>query len=230
MSRDRSVALFSVALLLSVLLPWKAVMGAPSTEGQIIEFIKKLYGNSEVQVTFNQLPQGIRERTRIKSISFSKVPDSKGDGICLVGLEGAGGSGTNVYVPFKVQVRTALYSLNRNVKKGETIGLADVSAKETYLQGFTAAYPSGIEEIVGKAAKKEMSAGQMITRQMLEERVMVAKGDMVNLTLENDKLLIQARGVALEKGAIGDSVRVKSASGKEISGRVTGSNSISVQF
>jgi len=65
---------------------------------------------------------------------------------------------------------------------------------------------------------------------MLEEQLVLAKGEIVNMTLESKKLLVQAKGVALEKGKMGDTVRVRSASGKEVIGKVTGSNSISVEF
>lgn len=213
-----------------VLLSSGAAMGATSVENELVRFIKKLYGGSEIQVTFNHLPQHLVESKRIKSISFSKVPDTMGDGICLVGVEGQGRSSTNVYVPFKVQIKRTLYSVKRNIKKGDTIRLDDIAVKETYLQGSAAGYPIGIEEVVGKAAKKEMLAGQIVTTQMLEEQVMVTRGETVNMTVENKRLIVQAKGIALEKGGIGDFVRVKSASGKEIIGRVTGNNSITVEF
>jgi flagella basal body P-ring formation protein FlgA len=58
----------------------------------------------------------------------------------------------------------------------------------------------------------------------------VARGEVVNMTVENSRIVVHAKGIAMEKGGIGDLVKVKSSSGKEIVGRVTGSNSISIQF
>jgi flagella basal body P-ring formation protein FlgA len=229
MSRGRAASILLAVVLVVFFLPAKLVI-AGSTEDQIAEFIKRIYSDGEVQVTFAQLPQFARNARVVKSISFSKVPDAAGDGICLVSMEGRNGSDTNVYVPFKVQVKRVLYGLKHGVKKGDTIHLDDVTLKETFLQGAYSAYPAGVEDIVGKAAKKEMLPGEIITKQMLEEQVVVTKGEQVNMKVENQKLLVQSRGMALEKGKLGDFIRVKSASGREVVGRVTGSNSIAVEF
>jgi flagella basal body P-ring formation protein FlgA len=50
------------------------------------------------------------------------------------------------------------------------------------------------------------------------------------MTVENERLLVQAKGVALDKGRMGDLVRIKSASGKEVIGRVNGNDSVIVEF
>ncbi len=204
-------------------------MGA-LVENEIVKFVKKLYGESDIQVTFNHLPEHIRAVKRIRNISFSKVPDATGDGICLVGLEGQGGNDTNVYVPFNVQIKRALYSVKHNIKKGETIRLEDIITRHAYLQSSVANYPVGVEEVAGKAARRDLFSGQIITKQMLEEQFVVTKGEAVNMTVESRTLLVQAKGIAMEKGGIGDLVRVKSASGREIVGRVTGNNSVSIEF
>jgi len=204
-------------------------MGA-SLENDIVAFIKSVYGEREIQVSFNRLPQSIKAAKSIRSISFSRVPDDAGDGVCLVGIQGQGGSDTNVYVPFKVQIKKQLYTLKTDVKKGDIIRHADVAVKEAHVQGSAAGHPTGIEEVAGKMAKKDLFTGQVLTKQMLQEQMMIAKGEIVNMTAENSRLVIQAKGVALEKGGLGDLVRVKSASGREIVGRVIGSNSIDVGF
>jgi len=229
MLRDRRTLTLFFALLLTALLPCMTAR-AGTADVEIVDFIKRLYSDNEVQVTFTQLPQSLRDGAKVKSISFSKVPDFAGDGVCLVGIEGRHGLDTNVYVPFKIQVKRVLFSLKRNLKKGETVRLDDLTSKETFLQGAATPYPAGAEEIVGRSAKKEISAGEIIVKQMLEEQLVLAKGEIVNMTLESKKLLVQAKGVALEKGKMGDTVRVRSASGKEVIGKVTGSNSISVEF
>ena len=84
--------------------------------------------------------------------------------------------------------------------------------------------------MLNKTAKKEIHAGEVITKQHLEDQVAVQKGETVSMTVENESLLVQAKGVALEKGRIGDLVRVKSSSGKEVIGKVSGNDSVIVGF
>jgi flagella basal body P-ring formation protein FlgA len=43
-------------------------------------------------------------------------------------------------------------------------------------------------------------------------------------------LVVQGKGTALEKGKVGDLVRVKSPSGKEVIGKVTGNDTVAVEF
>src|SRR5208283_1078723 len=85
MSEGRSRFLFAALVFLIAMLPHGA--WAASAEAEIRNFIKQIYADSEIQVVFAQLPPGLRDTPRLKSISFAKVPDPSGDGICLVGIE-----------------------------------------------------------------------------------------------------------------------------------------------
>ncbi|OPY64541.1 MAG: flagellar basal body P-ring biosynthesis protein FlgA [Syntrophorhabdaceae bacterium PtaU1.Bin034] len=199
-------------------------------ETDIVDFVKRFYQDDNIRVTFSNLPQYAREKTRTRGISFTKVPDASGDGICLVELDGRNGGVTNIYVPFKVFVKRKLYVLKHNIKKGDVLSADDVVEKQTYLNGSGAAYPMNSADVLGKVAKKELLAGNVITLKVLEDPTAIQKGEVVNITAQNRRLLVQGKGTALEKGKMGDVVRVKSTSGKEIAGKVTGSNTVSVEF
>lgn len=228
MLEGRLKLLFPAFVLLIALLP-RGAWAAPA-ESEIKDFIKQIYAGSEVQVVFSQLPQCLKDKPKLKSISFAKVPDPSGDGVCLVGIEGKNGAESSVYVPFKVLVKRKLYMARRDIAKGEAIHLVDLAIKETYLNGSGGAYPEKAEDMLSKTAKKEIPAGEIITKQLLEDQMTVQKGETVTMTLENERLLVQAKGVALDKGRIGDLVRIKSASGKEVIGRVNGNDSVIVEF
>ena len=116
------------------------------------------------------------------------------------------------------------------MKKGDILRLSDVTSKPTFLAGGRKGYPRSIEDVVGKSVKRDMAVGEIVTLQVLEDHLVVLKGEVVNMTVENARLLIQAKGTALEKGKMGDFIRIRSASGREIIGRVTGSSSVTVQF
>ena len=211
-----------------MMLPHEALAAAP--EAEIKDFIKQIYADSEIQIVFAQLPPVLKNSVSLRNISFAKVPDPTGDGVCLVGIEGKNGGESSVYVPFKVLVKRTLYMAKRDIAKGEAIHLIDLAAKETYLNGSGGVYPENVEAVLNKTAKKEIHAGEVITKQHLEDQVAVQKGETVSMTVENESLLVQAKGVALERGRIGDLVRVKSSSGKEVIGKVSGNDSVIVGF
>jgi len=228
MLEDKNRLLLILFCLFAVALP--RLSWAADAEAQIKDFIKQIYAGNEIQVVFAQLPQVLKSNVGLRDISFAKVPDPMGDGVCLVGIEGKNGTESSVYVPFKVLVKRTLYMAKRDIGKGEAIHLIDLAVKETYLNGSGGAYPETVEAVLNKTAKKEIHAGEVITKQLLEDQMAVRKGETVSMTVENENLLVQAKGVALEKGRIGDLVRVKSASGKEVTGKVSGDDSVVVEF
>jgi flagella basal body P-ring formation protein FlgA len=189
-----------------------------------------MYADSEIQVVFSQLPAYLKEKVKLTTVSFTKVPDASGEGTCLVGFEGKNGAESSAYVPFKVLVKRKLYVVRRDIAKGDMIHLVDLTVKETFLNGASDLYPMNVEDILNKTAAKEIRAGEVITRQVLNNVEAVKKGDTVSMTIENSRLLVQAKGVALGKGNVGDVVKIKAASGKEVLGKVNGNDSVIVEF
>jgi len=228
MSEDKSRLFFFALVFLALFLPRWA--WAFSGEAEIRDFINQMYEGKEIQIVFSQLPAFLKESVKVKTISFAKVPESSGDGVCLVGIEGKNGAESSVYVPFKVLVKRRLYVAKRDIAKGDEIHLVDLTIKETYLNGSGSAYPENAEDLLNRTAEKEIQAGEVITRQLLGYEMAVKKGDTVNVTVENSRLLVQAKGVALEKGRLGDVVKIRSASGKEVVGKVTGNYAVTVEF
>ena len=206
--------------------------GISTVEDGITRFIKQFYEDREdLYVRFNNLPEVLQEKVRVRHIDFAKVPDSKGDGLCLVEVEGKNSRTRTVYVSFRVQTKRKVFVLKQNVKKGETIRSGDVIAKDTFMTENSGAYPLRVEDVLGKAAKRDMAAGTALTSHALEDIFTVKRGEAVNIVADNRNLSVQAKGVSLEKGKMGDLIRVKNlTSDKEIVGRVAGNGIVKVDL
>jgi flagella basal body P-ring formation protein FlgA len=205
---------------------------ASTVEDGITRFIKQFYDDREdVYVRFNNLPQALQEKVRVRHIDFAKVPDSKGDGLCLVEIDGKNNRTKTIYVSFRVQGKKKLFLLKQGLKRGEIIRSGDLLAKDTFITEDGGIYPARLEDVVGKAVKKDMAAGTAITCQVLEDSFAVQRGDTVDIVAENKKLSVQAKGVTLERGRLGDRVRVKNlTSDREIVGRVAGNGMVKVEL
>lgn len=199
-------------------------------DSQVAAFVRQMYADNDIRINFGPLPHNANGEVRVRNVAFSKVPDATGDGVCLVSIEGKNGKDSEVYVSFKVMVKRSLYMAKHNIEKGEIIRLGDLSIRESYLSGVSAAYPVGVDEVVGKEAKKEIAAGAVITNQILEGVMAVQKGEAVSIIAQNNRLTVQGKGTALEKGKMGDLIKVRSQAGKEIVGKVTGNKAVAVQF
>jgi flagella basal body P-ring formation protein FlgA len=202
------------------------------TEAKIMHFIQDIYNNSDdIQIRLNTIPSQIKENTKVKNITFMKVPDASGDGICTVEIDTRSGRSVHVQVPFRVFVKKKLLVLKMAGKKDEAIRKGDIFIKETYMKGKGNEYPTSLEDLAGKVLKKDVPANTIIAYQMLEESVAVQRGEVVNIVAENTKLLVLTKGKTIDKGRVGDTVRVKNiSSGKEIVGRVTAHNTVAIDL
>ena len=200
-------------------------------EKRLTRFVEAFYGEeSAIQVRFHNIPLSMNAGVRVKNVNFSKVPDAQGDGICIVEFDAKETRERSAYVPFKVFKKKRLFVLKAAGKAGDVINDADLLVKETYLTGATA-YPPSKAEVIGKRLSKDAPAGTVLTPQVLEDRVLVHSGAIVSIIAENRRLAIQSNGKALDKGRMGETVRVKNlTSGKEVYGKVTGSSVVSVEF
>jgi flagella basal body P-ring formation protein FlgA len=201
-------------------------------EAKIIRFIQDVYNNSDdIQVRLNTIPSQLKENAKVKNITFMKVPDASGDGICAVEIDTRSGRSMNVQVPFRVFAKKKLLVLKMAGKKDEAIRKGDIFIKETYMKGKGNEYPTSLEDLTGKVLKRDVPANTIIAYQMLEDSVAVQRGEVVNIVAENTKLLVLTKGKTIDKGRVGDAVRVKNiSSGKEIVGRVTAHNTVAIDF
>lgn len=86
-------------------------------------------------------------------------------------------------------------------------------------------------QIVGKQARRLVASGKPIRAGDLRPPVMVEKGNLVTLVLRTEKMLISARGKALDNGAAGDIIRVLNTRSKQtIEGVVESRNRVVVAF
>jgi flagellar basal body P-ring formation protein FlgA len=203
-----------------------------TVEAKLKDFIRKFYSEREdIYIKLNHLPDSLKDKSRIKHINFAKMPDSNGDGLCMVEIDEKYSRTKNVYVSFKVSNKKKMFVLKQSAKRGDIIRSDDIFVKEVYMNGNGADYPLRMEDVVGKLLKRDITAGTVITSQILEDSFIVQRGDTVNIVAENRKFLVQATGRTLERGKMGDIIRVKNlTSNKEIVGKVAGSSTIKVDL
>ncbi len=204
--------------------------GSDSTlESSLLSQLKKIYGTKEIVVRFYNLPKDLAADRNIKGVFITKLPDQRGDGQALIETEEKVGRKRTFYVSFRVFGTKRFYVLKRDMKKGEIITADDFYEKEALLSDQTVCLSS--EEILGKKLKKDVPAGTPITKEILEEAYLVKKGDIVTAKVENERMRILAKALSLEKGKMGDVIRLRNlSSGKEIVGIVSGEKEVRVFF
>ena len=156
-----------------------------------------------------------------------RIPDVGGDGICAVRSRQLRGCAP-CRCPSKF---TGDLRVESTGQKGDAIGPKDIVVRETYMNGKGSGYPTSVDDVVGKVLKRDVPANTLVTDQILEDRIVVRRGDAVTIIAESDKLVVRTKGKTVDKGRMGDVIRVKNTvSGKEVMAKVVSSSSVKVEF
>lgn len=203
------------------------------TEVRIRNFIQKIYSeDDDVQIKFGKIPVILKGKPNITNISFAKPPDAKGNGVCLIEIADVKTNRSrSFYIPFQSIRKTKVFVLNHSGKKGDVIKAGSVTERATQFNENRREYPSRLEDIMGRTLKKDVAEGTVISYSIIDDPVVIHKGEIIDIVVENKKLVVQTKGKAMEKGRLGDSIRVKNmSSDREVVGRVVSGDKILVSF
>jgi len=204
-----------------------------SIDATIINFISDYYGKkTDIKISLTNQPSILKEGdVKVKNITFARLPDTNGNGICALEVVDTRKMTRNVFVPFKIMEKKRIYVLKENLKRGEILTEDKLAYKDIILREDRRDYPEDLEDIVGKRLKRDLSANSVITKNVLEDHFVIKRNDIVSIVLENKKFMVKAKGRALDKGRIGDVIRVKNlTSHREIAGRVVADSIVTVDM
>lgn len=84
-------------------------------------------------------------------------------------------------------------------------------------------------DLIGMAAKRGLNPGRPLHASVVQRPVLVARGSLVTISLKAPKMILTARGKALQNGSDGDTVRITNIrSNKIIEAEVTGMGKVSI--
>ena len=87
-----------------------------------------------------------------------------------------------------------------------------------------------VDEAAGMIAKRPITAGSVVKKDYMKPEAVIRRGDRVSVLISNSKLKIKTAATAVEDGYNDKMVSARTASGKEVSGRVVGPGEILVEF
>ena len=117
----------------------------------------------------------------------------------------------------------------RPMKAKTKIKAADIKTAKVELIEASSAFAS-VDEIEGMVVKRPINAGAVIKREFVKKETIVKRGEAVALMVEGPSIRIRSHGVATEDGHKGAVIAVRTASGKEVPGLVTGPGEIVIGF
>jgi flagella basal body P-ring formation protein FlgA len=179
-------------------LPWK---GATVEVGKIRVVGKMPAGDYRLELDERRLRRRVRAR--------------------LVSSENARGAWVQAPVTIEVPVLVADADIDADAAVGSMVR---VETKE--LKGLPHGFVTDADELAHKIARRRIKAGQVITSSLLEEPVAVERNQIVTILVRRGAVKITDRGVALQSGKRGDTVRVRSASSNAVVNAIARSNAL----
>jgi flagella basal body P-ring formation protein FlgA len=134
------------------------------------------------------------------------------------------------YVQANLSILGHYYVANRNIQVGDTLSLDDLSAREgdiLRLSGGTVFDPS---QAVGYVASQRISAGGPIKSRSLRSPDSIQRGQTVRTEARGSGFVATGEGKALESGAPGAQIQVRSSSGQIVSGTVVNGSTVRVMM
>ena len=124
----------------------------------------------------------------------------------------------NVFLPINVDVFGPALVANAPLAAGTVLTAADLRSTEVNLAAAPQAAISRAELAVGRALVRPLAAGDTLRAHDLRARLWFAAGDSVRLVAAGSGWQIHGEGQALAPGVEGQSVRVRTESGRVVSG------------
>jgi flagella basal body P-ring formation protein FlgA len=110
---------------------------------------------------------------------------------------------------------------------GDIFGPSDVAEAKLPRERVAADAITNPQQLVGKAARRILRAGETVRAGDIAEPVVVHKGDLVTIALNTAGMQLTAQGKAVEDGAMGASIRVTNTqSNRVIDALVAGPNQV----
>ncbi|OGG95270.1 MAG: flagella basal body P-ring formation protein FlgA [Candidatus Lambdaproteobacteria bacterium RIFOXYD2_FULL_50_16] len=152
-----------------------------------------------------------------------------GVGSWAVGLEVDTKLFKKLVVRAKVEVIDEVVVAKDDIPKGKTIEEADLVTVEKDVSKLPQNYQSSSELVVGQQAKRQISQNESVRVSLVEEPIVLEKGQPVRLVYQNDKIYLSNIAIALRSGKKGEVVPVRTVDGKKtVYARIVDSEQVEV--
>jgi flagellar basal body P-ring formation protein FlgA len=133
-------------------------------------------------------------------------------------------------IPINVRVMAEVVVAARSLARNQVIESTDVTLREVDLTQLPTSTLTDMSQAVGKLAGFSISAGTPLKNELLRAPLVIRQGQKVTLQARGAGFKVNTEGQALGDGRVGDSVSVRTTSGKVVSGVIKSPGVVEVIF
>ena len=220
--------LYIAAFLLTLLLPAASNAAAPEfVKGELASMLP--WERDSIEVDEVEIPGFAAGKGASLSLDMPKRLEGPGKASFKVQVREKGAPVKTFWGSARVRVFKKAVVALRPMKSRTKIKAADIKAARVELSDASSSFAS-VDDLEGMVVKRPINAGAVIKREYVKKETVVKRGEAVSVMVEGPSIRIRSHGVAAEDGHKGAVIAVRTASGKEVPGLVTGPGEIVIGF
>lgn len=157
--------------------------------------------------------------------------DFLGDSAFAIEIDEGGTPIKEEVVRVRMEILRNVVVSSRVLVRDTEISSSDINIVKKWVREVPLNSVAGPEAVVGKRICTSLRPNTEITTNMLKDIIMIKKGKMVRIMLDNDLVSVIGSGVSEEDGVYGAMIKVKNtSSNKTILARVEGDSLVRIDF
>lgn len=125
-----------------------------------------------------------------------------------------------IFLPVRVNASGTWWVASQSLPSGAILQQSDIEPHTGNIDGQPAGLIFQPEEIIGQRLTRALTAGKPVLQNQLRQQWRLHAGQQVDLVTTGNGFRIRGQGKALNNAAIDDTLRVQTANGQTVSGKV----------
>lgn len=121
-----------------------------------------------------------------------------------------------VNIPLQVTIHHPIVVTQKPMQQGETFSDDHLVLQPVDILSLHEGFFDNQQPIIGKVAKQNMPAGQVISPRHVQAPKLIKRGEMVLISVKKQGLQVKMKGRSLEDGFLGSTVKVENLQSKRI--------------
>lgn len=133
-------------------------------------------------------------------------------------------------VALQLHAYTEVAVLTQPVTIGHVLSEADINMVRHDIGAISKEFFTDADAVIGQQIRRQLRAGTILNADMLNNPIVINRGEQVTIRTQKPGISIEMKGVALEQGRSGERIRVRNdRSGKVVTGTVAAAGLVLVQ-
>lgn len=198
---------------------------------KIADELLEKYRNYDIkieQITLKPASNTDLKGFEIVSIDTSPIANRRDSGTIKVEFGNKLGHKRSIFFSYHIKAKIKAFVTTQDISANERV-MPKLYREEMVDFGEVSRGPATIEDLQNVYTKGYIKKDRILLKNLLKSLPDIMRGDRVVLSDKKEGFFIQSFGEAIDKGSIGEVIRVRLQNGKIVNAKITGKNSVEIK-